>query len=83
MVKYGFCHGWTIDSTFNEVTCKRRERCKYYQEDFYRRYGDRLDEFEEMFPDEPCRFFVGKEAETATPLQHSEQLATIFEGYER
>lgn len=83
MVKYGFCHGWMIDAMFNEVTCKRRERCKYYQEDFYRRYGNRLDEFEEMFPDEPCRFFVGREDEAATPLQHSEQLATIFEGYER
>ena len=83
MVKYGFCHGWMIDAMFNEVTCKRRERCKYYKEDFYRQYGDRLDEFEEMFPDEPCRFFVGREDEAATPLQHSEQLATIFEGYER
>jgi hypothetical protein len=83
MVKYGFCHGWMIDAMFNEVTCKRRERCKYYQEDFYRRYGDRLDEFEEMFPDEPCRFFVDREDEAATPLQHSEQIATIFEGYER
>ena len=83
MVKYGFCHGWMIDAAFNEVTCRRRERCKYYQEDFYRQYGDRLDEFEEMFPDEPCRFFVGREDEAATPLQHSEQLATTFEGYER
>jgi len=83
MAKYGFCHGWMIDATFNEVTCRRRERCKYYQEDFYRRYGDRLNEFEEMFPDEPCRFFVGREEEAATVLQQREQSATIFEGYER
>ena len=63
MAKWSFCHGWTVDARkgFCEVTCKRRETCAYYSVDFYRKYGDHLEDFEEMFPMEPCQFFIERE----------------------
>ena len=60
---YSYCHGWTIDAKkgFCEVTCKRRERCRYFDIDFYRHHGHHLDDFEEMFPMEPCQYFIERE----------------------
>ena len=60
MAKWSFCHGWTVDARkgFCEVTCKRRESCAYYDVDFYRKHGNHLDDFEEMFPSEPCQFYI-------------------------
>lgn len=58
MAKFAFCHGWYLDANFCEVTCKRRERCAYYDVDFYRKHGHHLYEFEELFPHEPCEWFM-------------------------
>jgi len=60
MPKFSFCHGWTVDvrKGFNEVTCRRREHCCYYDADFYRHHGHHLEDFDEMFPFEPCPFFM-------------------------
>jgi hypothetical protein len=62
MPKYSFCHGWTVDvrKGFSEVTCRRRESCRYYDVDFYRHHGHHLEDFDEMFPFEPCLFFTKK-----------------------
>ena len=56
--RFAFCHGWTIDKNFSEVTWKRREKCQYYDVDFYRKHVHHLEEFEEMFPSEPCSYFL-------------------------
>ena len=57
--KYSFCHGWMVrPRDFNEVTCRRRESCRYYDVEFYKKHAHHLDEFEEMFPMEPCQFFL-------------------------
>lgn len=62
MAKYNFCHGWTISPNgFSESECKRRDNCMYYMEDFYRKHGNHLQDFEEMFPLEPCQFYVERE----------------------
>lgn len=59
MARYSYCHGYTVDPNgYAEILCKRRAYCAYYQEDFYVRYRGQLDDFEEMFPFEPCQFFV-------------------------
>lgn len=56
--QYAFCHGYGINPyDFTEVTCRFRERCPYYDVDFYRKYGDRLNEFDELFPFMPCSFY--------------------------
>lgn len=62
MPKYAFCHGWTVDARkgFNEVTCQCRESCAYYDVNFYRHHLHHLDDFEEMFPFEPCQYFLKK-----------------------
>lgn len=77
MAKWSFCHGWTVDARkgFCEVTCKRRETCAYYSVDFYRKYGDHLDDFEEMFPMEPCEFYTPR----ATELKQEEEKPSIFD----
>ena len=56
--KWAFCHGWYLDECFCEVTCRRRERCAYYDEDFYMKHKRHLEDFEELFPQEPCSWFV-------------------------
>lgn len=57
--KYSFCHGWMVrPRDFNEVTCRRRESCRYYDTEFYRKHAHHLDDFDEMFPMEPCQFFI-------------------------
>lgn len=62
--KFGFCHGWMIEPFgHSEVTCKQRERCAYYDVEFYRKHGNHLEDFEEMFPFEPCKFFFPKKVE--------------------
>lgn len=73
---YSFCHGWTVDERkgFNEVTCKRRESCAYYDVDFYRKHGQHLDDFDEMFPPEPCPYYVDRER----PVAAKEEKADFF-----
>ena len=61
MARYGFCHGWYLDRGFAEVTCKRRETCAYYDVDFYRHHVHHLDDFEEMFPIDPCPWYLERE----------------------
>ena len=57
---FAFCHGWELSERkgFAEVTCRRRESCAYYSVTFYREHGDHLDDFEELFPLEPCPYFT-------------------------
>lgn len=55
---------------FVEVTCKMRERCAYFDIYFYRHHRDHLDEFEEMFPFVPCKFFVEK---VSSETKHTER----------
>ena len=62
MVKYSFCHGWAINPVdFTEVTCRNREKCAYFDVEFYRKHGNHLEEFEELFPFDPCGFFFPKQ----------------------
>lgn len=80
MAQYSFCHGWMIEPHgFSEVTCKHRDNCAYYCVDFYRRYADRLDDFEEMFPMSPCKFFIARNVEI-TPEEKSESAFDLFIG---
>ena len=61
MAQFSFCHGWMVSpKDFNEVTCPRRESCAYYDVLFYRHHGHHLDDFDEMFPFEPCQFYIKK-----------------------
>ena len=73
--KFGFCHGWMFSPFgFGEVTCKRRECCRYYDVDFYKNHGNHLDDFEEMFPMEPCPFFLAMEEKRKTETIESDPL---------
>lgn len=78
--KYAFCHGWMIEPFgHTEVTCKKRESCAYFDIDFYSKHKHHLDEFEEMFPFEPCQFFFGKTG-AETKSEKREDSFDIFLG---
>jgi hypothetical protein len=80
MAKYSFCRGIFLDANFCEVTCKRRERCAYYDVEFYRKHGHHLDEFEELFPHEPCGWFVEKVADVPQHTEHGNDLFAMLKG---
>lgn len=81
MVKYSFCHGWMVSPRdFNEVTCKRRDSCSYYDADFYGNHLHHLEEFDEMFPFEPCQFFLqrGESRGTVAKEDHEDSFLDLL-----
>ena len=76
---YSFCHGWELSERkgFAEVTCRRRESCAYYSVTFYREHGDHLDDFEELFPLEPCPYFT--ERSVAKRVEPADEKADFFD----
>ena len=82
MPKYSFCHGWTVDvrKGFSEVTCRRRESCRYYDVEFYRHHGHHLEDFDEMFPFEPCQFFLprGESRGTVAKEDHEDSFLDLL-----
>lgn len=64
MAQYCFCHGWWLDGSYNEHTCKKRENCQYYMEDFYLVHRHHLDDFEELLPFAPCPYYLPRKEET-------------------
>ena len=72
MADFAFCHGWYINRDYNEVMCKKRGRCPYYDIDFYRKHGNHLQDFEELFPEEPCKWFRG------SVVEEKEEVVDLF-----
>lgn len=66
---------------FNEVTCPRRESCAYYDVNFYRKHVHHLDDFEEMFPLEPCQFFIQKQG--TQPRENKDSGMDFFLGIDK
>ena len=66
---------------FNEVTCPRRESCAYYDVNFYRKHVHHLDDFEEMFPFEPCQFFIQKQG--IQPRENKDSGMDFFLGIDK
>lgn len=77
---FAFCHGWTVDERkgFSEVTCRRRESCPYYDVDFYRHHGHHLEDFEELFPSEPCQYFTKPVDETPADTDEVESFLSFI-----
>ena len=60
MADFYYCLGVWLDGNFMEHTCKKRGNCRYYQEDFFRRYGDMLDRFDFLVCYDPCEYYSPK-----------------------
>ena len=63
MSKFYYCYGVYLDGNFMEHTCKKRGNCKYYVEDFFRRYGDMLDRFDFLICGDDCKYYAPREPE--------------------
>lgn len=68
MAKFYYCHGIYLDGNFMEHTCKKRSNCKYYVEDFFRRYGDMLDDFDFLVCDDNCKYYTPRREEVKREL---------------
>ena len=55
--------GLFLDGNFMEHRCNKRENCKYYVEDFYRKYADMLDQFDFLVCEENCKYYSPKNEE--------------------
>lgn len=61
MPKYSYCLGLWLDKSFMEHMCTKRGNCQYYVEDFFRRYGSMLDDFDMLICKENCEYYIPRE----------------------
>lgn len=80
ITKFAFCHGWVLDQNYNEVTCKVRERCLYFDVSFYRNHGHHMDEFEELFPFEPCGWFLERSKQEVAMTKEEDSFIALLHG---
>ena len=60
-----------------EKTCKKRDNCKYYTEDFFRRYRDQLDDCDFLVCYEPCRYYLPRREEVKVELKEDQDIFNI------
>jgi hypothetical protein len=78
MSEFYYCQGHYLDGNYAEHTCKKRDNCKYYDEDFYRKYADMLDRFDFLVCFEPCPYFIPRREERKCELsEEDDPFATL------
>ena len=60
---YYYCLGVYLSSDFCEHTCKKRDNCRYYDVDIYRKFKDIWDQFDFLICKEDCKYYVPREPE--------------------
>ena len=63
MIEFWYCLGVEMDGNFMEHTCKRRENCKYYDHDFFRKFAGMLDRCDFLVCFHPCERFIPRHEE--------------------
>ena len=63
MIEFWYCHGIELDANYVEHTCKKRENCRYYDHDFYRKYAGMLDRCDFLVCFAPCPHFIPRREE--------------------
>lgn len=58
-----FCFGIYLDANFCEKTCKKRDNCKYYDVNLYRKYSDIIDQFDFLVCEENCKYYTPRQEE--------------------
>lgn len=68
-IKWWFCNGIVYDKNYQEKTCPVRDNCCYYDEMFYVKHSDRLDEFGLLTCIEPCGYYVARKQEESKEVK--------------
>lgn len=77
MADFYHCFGICLDANFCEKTCKKRENCKYYVEDLYRKYADIIDKFDFLICEEDCKYYTPRYEEVKCDLSDEEDIFNI------
>lgn len=81
MAKWSFCHGIMVNPNgFTEVSCRQRERCAYYDVEFYKHHKHHLDDFEEMFPFAPCPHFIARHGAVKEEKSKEQSFVELLKG---
>ena len=67
-----YCFGLYLTKEFVEKTCKKRENCRYYDENLFRKYGDIIERFDFLVCNEDCRYYSPIKEETESGLREDE-----------
>lgn len=77
MADFYYCLGHYLDANFCEKTCKKRENCKYYVEDVFRKYADIIDRFDFLVCGENCKFYTPRHEEVKSDLTEDQDIFNI------
>ena len=77
MADFYYCFGIYLDGNFCEKTCKKRENCKYYDADLFRKYGDIIDRFDFLVCNEDCKYYTPRHEEVKVELSPEEDIFAI------
>lgn len=77
MSEFFYCLGHWLDGNFMEHTCKKRENCLYYMEDFFVRFKDSLDRFDFLICKENCEYYLPRKEEVKCELSEDEDIFAI------
>jgi len=75
--KFYYCLGYTLDGNFCEKICKKRENCKYYDQDIYRKYKDIWHKFDFLVCFDPCQYYSPRREEVKCELTEEEDIFNL------
>jgi len=55
---YNYCLGYVLDGNYCEKTCKKRDNCRYYDENIYAHYKHIWSEMDFLMCYEPCQYYL-------------------------
>ena len=69
-----YCLGVWLDGNFMEHTCKMRENCKFYMDDFFVKYKDELDQYDFLICREKCEYHLPKYEEVKCEISEEDDI---------
>ena len=80
MADFYYCFGLYLDGNFCEKTCKKRDNCRYYDENLFRKYGDIIDRFDFLVCNDVCKYYSPKREEVKSESGDDEDpFATLMQ----
>ena len=72
-----FCLGIFIDGNFMEHTCKKRDNCRYYQEDIFVKYKYEMHNADFLICNEDCKYYTPRREEQKCELSEEQDIFNI------
>lgn len=79
MADFYYCFGIYLDGNFCEKTCKKRENCKYYDVEMFRKYGDIIDRFDFLVCNEDCKYYSPRKEEEPERGEEDDPFAPLMQ----